>query len=485
MTYTEFDGGDWIERLAETLPALAEAQEPYLQDYWRHHPRTFTIIDGRDMTPFPLDDVRMLYERSRYSRRFGEEAYYAPLRAALDTVRHSLLGHPMLERVAVTGRVIGDNDFWMEILNSGSSISAGDLIAGLLARAAELPGDRFRTAAHELNAFLSPVGDRGAAEVLGELDEGCDALLFYGLTVAERAEIADSMEILPLGQARRFVDMDLVEKFAPSNACFQDWRPVGALIRPFRWRPVFHRRGNVNEPTTDPTGSFFQDALLFLDLLAVCHAAPVAPLAMLSGRIDRSANLLLGWESQSPGFYRSWPVQGFEGLAECPVLEPTALEQARWAFGNRETMNFAKMAPFVGRLATVLARNGRFAGDARVLEVGVALEGMYELPEGKLSRELRKRVSEFLGTDPDDRERIRDSVKAFYDARSNIAHSRQGRMTPFTSGAAFVTGFDLAQQSLLKLLRDGRPEYWDRLPVVDDWSAGYPDSRAAVPELNN
>ena len=44
----------------------------------------------------------------------------------------------------------------MRILNSGSSISAGDLIAGLMARAADLSGDRFRTAAGELNAFLSP-----------------------------------------------------------------------------------------------------------------------------------------------------------------------------------------------------------------------------------------------------------------------------------------------------------------------------------------
>ena len=73
-------------------PALAEVQEPYLQDYWREYPRTHRIVDGRDETPFPLDDLRMLYEWSRYSRRFGEEAYYASLRTALDTVRHSLVG---------------------------------------------------------------------------------------------------------------------------------------------------------------------------------------------------------------------------------------------------------------------------------------------------------------------------------------------------------------------------------------------------------
>ena len=462
MTVQEFDRESWIYRLALTLPPLAEVQEPYLQDYWRHNPRTHTIVDGRDETPFPLDDVRMLYERSRYSRRFGEEAYYASLRTALDNVRHSLLAHPTLERVAVTGRVIGDNDFWMGILNSGSSISAGDLIAGLMARAAELSGDRFRKAVRELNAFLSPVGDGKAAGVPGNLDEGCDAVLFYGLTVAERIEVAEGIAILPFEQTRRFVDMDLVEKLAPKGAAFHGWRSVGAVVRPFRWRPVFRRSGSVNEPMTAPPGPFFSEAGIFLDLLAVSHAAPVVPLATLSDRIDRSAGLLLGRERKSLGFYQSWPAQGFDGFDECPVLEAEAFEEAREAFDNRESANFESFRPFVGRLAAALSRNGRFAGDARVLEIGVALEGMYELPEGPLSRALRNRVSEFLGTDAESRDRIRESVKTFYDARSNIAHNRSARMTPFTNGAAFMTGFGLARQSLFKLVRDGPPEDWDR-----------------------
>ena len=58
-----FDAEDWIDRLATSLPRLAKAQEPYLEHYWRHHPRTHRIVDGRDVTPFPLDDVRMVYTR--------------------------------------------------------------------------------------------------------------------------------------------------------------------------------------------------------------------------------------------------------------------------------------------------------------------------------------------------------------------------------------------------------------------------------------
>ena len=463
MTSAEFDAESWVEQLAATLPVLTEVQEPYLQHYWRHHPRTQVVVNGRDKTPFPLDDLCHVYLLARYSSTLGGEEDYAPLRAALNGVRHCLVGHPTLQRVAVTGRLIGDNDFWMRIPGSGSSISAGHLIAGLMARAAELPGDRFRKAARELSAFLFPVGNGKAADILGDLDEGCDMLLFYGLTVPERTEVAEGMDILPFGQARQFVGMDLVKKLAPSSAGFGEWRSVGAIVRPFRWRPAFDNRGRFDDGMTDLPGPFFSEAGVFLDLLAISHTAPMAPLATLSNRIHRSAGLLLGRESQSPGIYQSRPAQGFDGLTECPVLEAEAFEKARMAFDNRATVNFGRFGPFVGRLAAALSRNGRFAADARVLEIGVALEGMYELPEGKLSRELQRRLSRFLGTDSDSREKIAKSFKAFHDGRSNIAHSRFAKMTPFTNGAAFVRGFDLASQSLFKLLLEGPPEDWDKL----------------------
>ena len=133
MMQTAFDAEDWIDRLATSLPRLAKSQEPYLEHYCRHYPRTRRIVDGRDVMPFPLDDVRMVDTIVRYNWRLGEETQYAPLRKPLDPVSHALLAHPTLQRVAVAGRPIGDNDSWMGIINSGSSISAGDMIAGLMA----------------------------------------------------------------------------------------------------------------------------------------------------------------------------------------------------------------------------------------------------------------------------------------------------------------------------------------------------------------
>ena len=354
------------------------------------------------------------------------------------------------------------------MVNSGMSISAGDLIAGLMARAADLSGEGFREAARELNAFLSPAGDGEAAGVLSDLDEGCDALLFYGLTVSERFDVEHGMAVFPFSEVRRFVDRELVEELAPAGTGFHGWRSVGAIIRPFRWRPVFRQRGSVNEPMGRPPGPFFSEARTFLDLLAVSHAAPVLPLATISDCIDRAAARLFGVGRQDPGMYRKWAADGFDGLAECPVLRPAALEEARYAFGNRQSVCYQRMAPFVMRLAEALGRDGRFAMRDKVVDVAIALEGMFELPKWEKLRKLEKRVSGFLGTDADDKQRVRENIRTLYEARSEIVHSGSGEASPFRNGAAFVSGFDLARRSLFKLLREGVPENWDKVAAAGE-----------------
>ena len=466
MTSNAFDHGSWIERLAAALSVLATAQDPYLQAYWQRHPPEQVIVDGRDETHYPLDDLRMVYSSARHSGKLIGTARYAPLRELLDPTRYALLSHPKLERVAVIGRPIGENDFWMRILDSGMSISAGDLIAGLMARAAELPGNGFRAAAGELNAFFSPVGDGETAGVLGDLDEGCDALLFWGLTVTERIDLEDNMAILPYAEVRRFVERQAVEELAPSGAVFHGWRSVGAIVRPFRWRPVFRQKGSFNEPMRAPKQPFFPEARKFLDLLAVGHAEPVVPLGTVSNCIDRSAASLLGLEDHCPEMDQKWPAHGFDGFVDSPALRPEALHEVRGVFCNRESARYRRLATYVCRLAEALRRAGRFALRDRVLDVAIALEGMYQLPKRYKSRTLQERVSGYLGADPVDQERIKERIRTFYEARSDIVHSGRGETSPFSSGAAFVSGFDLARRSLFKLLHEGSPGDWKIPPVT-------------------
>ena len=466
MTAGEFSADEWIDRLAQALPGLAKVQEPYLQEYDRQNPRVHAVYGWLDGDPpaFPLDDLQALYLMGHHGNASGEQEYYEPLCAVLDSVRRILRSHPTLERIV--SRIIGRDEFWMEILSSGSVTSLTNVIAGLMARAAELSGDRFRAAAGELNAFLTPAGEAGSADVLGGFDVGYDAVLFYGLTLKEKIEIADGMAMLPFEQARAFLDVSMVKELAPPGAVSHGWRSVGVVVRPFRWRPVFRQTGYEGAQEPDNPGPFFRQALAFLEVLAVAHAAPVLRLATLPHCIHRSAGRLLGKLNPGGSFSRGRSAQEFNGWDKCPDLASEALAAASVAIADRKSERFGKMEPVIVWLCEALEGDGRFAAELRFVHVAKALERMYDLPDRAISRTLQNRVSGYLGSDSESRKQLKQGIKAFYDERSASVHNRKGTPSPQKSRDAFAKGFDIARRTLFKLLDEGPPDNWGELELL-------------------
>ena len=292
MTGTGFDADKWIDRLASALFQLAIAQETYLQEFYRQK-RPVRILGGGQYDKRPgerLDDLCVLYSLARNGR--GENECFAPLCEVLNPARYILLSHPALERV--TGPIIGRDKFWVDILGSGLSVTVTDLIAGLMARDAELPGDGFRLAAGELNTFLAPARDDEPAEVLGGLDVGYHAVLFYGLTLKEMFDIEPGMAMLPFEQAQAFIDESAAKKLAPPGAEMHEWQSMGVVVMPFRWRPEIRQTGPVRARKPEDPGPFFDHSTTFLRLLGVAHEAPVLRLGTFGGCIERSACRLLG-----------------------------------------------------------------------------------------------------------------------------------------------------------------------------------------------
>ena len=462
MTAEEFSAGDWIDRLAQALPDLAEEQKPYLCEYRKHDPRAHFELRGRgdNSSVFRLDDLRDLYAMAFHSYDFGEEKHYAALSAVLNPVRNILRSHPTLARVM--SPIIGEDDFWMQILGSGSSTSLTDLTAGLMARADELPSDGFRTAATELNAFLVTGGEDKTADVPGDLDVGYDVVLFHGLSLREKFEIGDDMTIVPFEQVRVFVGESVLEDVAPTVIKYNDWRSVGAVVKPFRWKPEFRRTGYEGNPELDRPGPFFREAQTLLELLAVAHEAPLLPLAALPYCINRSASRLLGWSNHSSGsYYRGRPAQEFDGFEAPLELVSEALAEAREAFENRGGKRYGTMAPIISRLAEALARSGQFAAEDKVLDVAIALERMFKPRDVGISRQLQEKVAGFLEGNNEVQSRVKEAVKHFYDVRSAIIHGpkdeRKRRLLQ-EKKKAFDAGFSLARRSLFKMLRDGPPQ---------------------------
>ena len=88
-----------------------------------------------------------------------------------------------------------------------------------------------------------------------------------------------------------------------------------------------------------------------------------------------------------------------------------------------------------------------------------------------LDASCANRTARVLGTDAASEQRIKDDVRELYDV---IGHHSQPlhRLTPDRVQAAFVNGFDLARQSLFKLLSEGPPENWAIAEGNGSWGTG-------------
>ena len=464
MSLKEFTVEDWIDRLAAALRKLAEAQEPYLKEYYKQHPPVHVLSEDGSIKPpaLAVDDLRDLYAMACHSHVLSDTEYYAPLCAVLDPARNILRSHPTLAKVV--SPIVGQDEFCMEILNNGHSTSSGDLVAGLMARAAELMDDRFRTAAGEFNELLDPVIEKQMeSSAPGGLGIGYDLVLFYGVTLKERIDIADGMAMVPFDQVRAFVDKRIVEDLAPQRAVFDEWRSVGAVVRPFRWRPVFSRPGYIRDRVPRRPQGVFSEAQVFLQLLSVAQVTAVLSIATLGECINRSAGRLLGLEDYCGSNYGRRSAERFDWFEDCPGLSLEAVDQARAAFENRRGERYAQVAPIVSRLSEALARGEGFADEMRIVDVAIALENMYKLPQRDISLTLQERASRYLGTGSASRERIKETVRRFYNARSNIVHGGRRNASPQENHEAFGTGFDIARRTLFKLLREGPPKHWEEV----------------------
>ena len=464
MKLEDFEAGNWIERLARALRRLSQAQRPFLRDYWQHNPRKRVVVDGRDETPFPLDDLNSIYIFARHGRMVSEREYYEPLRAAMDPVLSLLRSHPTLWRVV--GPLIDNDEFWVRMLGHGSLTSLTNVIGGLMARADELSGDGFDAAAGELHALLESSGSGHANVVMGGLATGYHVVLFHGLRIEEDIDIGGGISMLPFERVRAFVDDDVLKDIAPDVVRFRDWRMVGALVRPFQWRPALRRQSDSRETKAEPPGPFARDALEFLELLAVSHRVPIVCLAVVRECLSRSTCRLLGQVHHYGGVQRGRPVHRFDSFATSPGLRPDALTEARTAYDERKSQNYQELSPVVARLAEALVRDGRFAAEDGILDIAIGLERMYGLVGGEISHKMRTRASWFLGRDAEDRIRVMDSVRHFYNVRSEIVHKGKRRASVKRYQEAFDAGFDIAARTLFTLLKDGPPSNWEELVIA-------------------
>ena len=451
----------WRDRLTASLQFLAEVQPPFLEAYWqRHGYPTIVTFNDRDETPYPRDDLLQLYDSSLLATRNQEVKYYRKLRAALDPVRGVLRSHPALGRAL--GHMAGNDKLMVEIGNSASLTWLSLLVVGLMQRANEFSKLGLENATEELGALLDASMTSSRAEIPRDLNLGYDVLLFSGTKIDKPIEFKPELTVVPFASLEAWVEPSWIRDYLPEHVDRRDWRQIGAVVRPFRWRPRMQRMNQPSSLMMPPKPSFEVEAFSFLELLAVSNQTPIIPFLLVNDCLHRAAFSLLG-KSRNPGSkqhvgFVDWRHNPFR---KPPELHKNAVRQAVGAFACRESTAFKRLELVRRRLSEALARNGRFSTDDRILDVSQSIELMLEIRANNVGKKFVSELADLLSSDDEHNEAIRKAAKKFYDVRSAIVHGPSDdyrRRLMQDRAKAFRSGFNLAQQAYFKLIFDNNQQ---------------------------
>jgi hypothetical protein len=344
----------------------------------------------------------------------------------------------------------------IEIANGSSLTWLSVMVVGLMERSNELAKQGFEAAVAEVGSLLDVSMTPSEVDVPGDLDLGYDVFLFFGAQFDQQIEIKSGLIAMPFSSLRDWVDVDWIRDFVPEHVDRRDLRQIGAIVRPFRWRPRLQRmnKSSLGRMQTRPT--FEEDALSFMELLAISNQTPITPVVLLNDCIHRVAFQLLGKPHGSGGMYRAGFVsKKHDPFRSPPKLHQSAITQALSAFTVRDGTAFKRLALVRRRLAESLARDGRFLLDDRIIDVSQSIELMCEIKGTGIGKKIQSAMAEMLASDDEHGVAIRKAIKQFYDVRSAIVHGpsdEHRRRLMHDRERVFRSGFNLAQQAYFKLL---------------------------------
>lgn len=462
--------GDWVRLLVEALEQVREIEnhDYYYQQELRKIRLERELRDARSQRGFPISDPA--HDRRSFYRDIRRaKGFYArqclPLRSALQHAVDIVSQHPALTRVLNTDGQ--EHEFVVGMLNQTRQTSCLAIVAGLMCRAQKIGKDGLNIASYELKSLLDPSLEEGVDPGSNELTVGYHVSLFYGLSFNEDIHITDGLMAVPLERTEPFLNREVLAGVAPHIVKEHRWNAVGAMIRSVPWKPMLLRIGDESEPQMNSSGSFFEDAHKCIEFLALAHGAPVVTLMDIHACIHRTTLLLLGEPHYHSGWICKIWTRSYGNLRNSNQLDADAFNKARHVFSCLDHQQHQKLAPVISRLSEALARSGQYALDDKILDVAIALEQMYQLGGSEISFKLKTRAACFLESDTKARQSVFDNVNLLYKARSEIVHGPKKKSKEEQSitakKEAFRKGFDVARNSVIKLLQEGRPADWNEV----------------------
>ena len=433
MAQDEFDVSDWINRLADELNILAQS----------------ATGEYRDLANQDIDEIFLL--------KFN-----------LDTTNaiELLQTHPIIKR-ELTGT---EKDTAIMIVRpDGSHRVEWNRLVNSLVRNTVKEGDG-HNAAKTLHKYLT-LGDKKRLP-------GYELIFFRGLKFEDRVDIGEGAFIISYEDIvkRGLVKVREDVPLGHDNLDYRD-QDVSVFVRELTWGPGIEQQRplfpfNIDKYSVEFKYIYEEDIGIVFDFLSIVTHQELELLSIqYRGAKFMEVISFHFLESQGStifGTVNNGMESGFSPRADAlSEQEVSAFHEFMNNWMNAGSNLKVDLA--ISRLASSVSRKGRgrYWIQDRILDISIALEIMYKLGHTEITYKLSTRAGYFLGSNGEERTEIFNKVKNFYRARSYIVHGTQKRSPDFEQ--AFADGYDLACNTLSKLLRQGNisESDWDNLVLGD------------------
>ena len=337
---------------------------------------------------------------------------------------------------------------------------------------------------------------------LGERKElpALELTLFHGVRVEQRLEIADGMSIEPcdfvnaaidpLGRMRSIKSPDYARMF------------TGALTRSFEWGPAVMPASEFED--VEVRYRCREEADTAVALLSVLTEKTIS---IVGSRPALTENWITDLQPQEHG-YGFQPMPGIDSVhaTQAITLPDHDLLRFRSAFESLQNLReadrkvlrlairrlsmavmqidllgrrfpvpakrrFTTFNPHTrivtredyaaGQPSSLAWQRRKLAADEAVLDIAIAAEILFALPERGKKRALGERVSRFLGDGPDTCLGLSGQAKRFYELRSAIVHGDAADDQAADSACLLIgQAFSWARAALMTWLESGRKPDW-------------------------
>lgn len=300
---------------------------------------------------------------------------------------------------------------------------------------------------------------------------GFEFTFLAGLNLSEKWTIAEKLHAVPYDHFRReylnseaIIHYDSFMRHDPIVKGPEKPPHVAVIIQEFKWGPAIIKDSDSHQKKFTYCGNDGKviDVALLVNLLSMIGNCPLG----IIGQTERA----------EPWFY-DLINRGFDlglNFHNCSPIDFIRRHRDERLISSDKKIEFEQLVPLwltfsesdgeriglaISRLAGAMARTGSLAEEDRILDVAIALEILYVLPERV---KLSERASEYLSEDSDECIRIKDAIELFYDWRVRIVHGLNREDVRGSMAEAFSGGFDIAVRTIRKHLKHGCVP-WKRL----------------------